>query len=78
MTNHAYEDRSRPVDERVDDLIGLMDIDEKTAQLGAVRFPDLIVGGRLDAEAVLRAVPHGIGQVTRIGATTGTTTCPER
>ncbi len=71
MTNHAYEDRSRPVDERVDDLIGLMDIDEKTAQLGAVRFPDLIVGGRLDAEALLRVVPHGIGQVTRIGATTG-------
>ena len=48
-----------------------MDIDEKLAQLGAVEFPDLITGERFDQDAALAVVPHGIGQVTRIGATTG-------
>ncbi len=28
-------------------------------------------GERFDGEAALAVVPHGIGQVTRIGATTG-------
>lgn len=71
MTKHAYTDSSRSVNERVDELIGLMDIDEKIAQLGAVRFPDLIKQDRFDEEAALAVIPHGIGQVTRIGATTG-------
>lgn len=56
---------------RADDLIGQMELDEKLAQLGAVNFPDLIKGGRFDEEAALRVIPHGVGQVTRIGATTG-------
>ena len=56
---------------RVDDLINRMDLDEKLAQLGAVRFPDLMRGERFDEGAAMAAIPHGIGQVTRIGATTG-------
>jgi beta-glucosidase len=71
MTTYAYADRSLSVDDRVNDLLGRMELDEKIAQLGAVRFPDLIAGDRFDAEVALQAVPHGIGQVTRIGATTG-------
>ena len=63
-------ERRPPVEERVADLMGRMDIDEKLAQLGAVGLPDLITGERLDEEAALAVIPHGIGQVTRIGATT--------
>ena len=59
------------IEDRVNDLIDRMDLDEKVAQLGAVEFPHLITGERFDDEAALAVVPHGIGQVTRIGATTG-------
>ncbi len=68
-----YADPSMSVEERARDLLGRMDIDEKIAQLGAVGFPDLMQGDRLDPAAALAVVPRGIGQVTRIGATTGLT-----
>ncbi len=55
----------------MDDLLQRMSIEEKLAQLGAVRFPDMVQDGHVDTETVLRVIPHGIGQVTRIGATTG-------
>ena len=70
MTTPAYLNAALPVEQRVADLMGRMDIDEKLAQLGAVGLPDLITGERLDEEAALAVIPHGIGQVTRIGATT--------
>ncbi len=71
MSSYPYLDASLPVEDRVADLIGRMNLDEKLAQLGAVAFPDLIAGDHFDADAALAVVPHGIGQVTRIGATTG-------
>ena len=66
-----YADASLSVEDRAADLIDRMDLDEKLAQLGAVRFADLINGDHFDEEAALQVVPHGIGHVTRIGATTG-------
>src|SRR5579875_1798741 len=67
----GYANPSLSVSDRVEDLLTRMDMDEKLAQLGAVRFPDLLSGDRFDPGAALAVVPHGIGQVTRIGATTG-------
>ena len=67
----AYVNASLAIEDRVNDLIDHMDLDEKVAQLGAVEFPNLLKGERFDEEAALAVVPHGIGQVTRIGATTG-------
>ncbi len=66
-----YSDASSSVEDRASDLIDRMDLDEKLAQLGAVRFPDLMKAHRFDEESALQVIPHGIGQVTRIGATTG-------
>jgi beta-glucosidase-like glycosyl hydrolase len=71
VTVPAYRDPLLAVEDRVEDLIGRMDIDEKLSQLGAVEFPRLISSEGLDPARALAVVPHGIGQVTRIGATTG-------
>jgi beta-glucosidase len=70
MTTPKYRDSTLAVQDRVADLVDRMDIDEKLAQLGAVGLPDLVKGERFDADAALAVIPHGIGQVTRIGATT--------
>jgi beta-glucosidase len=71
MTTPEYANAALAVEDRVNNLIDRMDLDEKLAQLGAVGFPDLIKNGRFDEHAALAVVPHGIGEVTRIGATTG-------
>jgi beta-glucosidase len=71
MTTAAYVNANLAIEDRVNDLVGRMEMDEKLAQLGAVEFPQLIRGERFDVEAALAVVPHGIGEVTRIGATTG-------
>jgi beta-glucosidase-like glycosyl hydrolase len=56
---------------RADDLLARMNLDEKLAQLGGVWVTDLLTQDQISAEVVSRVVPHGIGQVTRIGGTTG-------
>lgn len=67
----TYQDPSRPVEERVDDLLGRMDIDEKVAQLGCLWLTDLVAGDAIDAATARDRLRHGIGQITRIGASTG-------
>jgi beta-glucosidase len=71
MTTPAYLNAGLSAEDRVADLVDRMDIDEKLAQLGAVEFPRLMTKGGFNEEKALAVVPHGIGQVTRIGATTG-------
>ena len=71
MTTAAYANSALAIEDRVNDLVDRMDVDEKLAQLGAVEFPHLLQGDHFDEEAALAVIPHGIGQVTRIGATTG-------
>ncbi|MGZ8764845.1 MAG: glycoside hydrolase family 3 N-terminal domain-containing protein [Acidimicrobiia bacterium] len=66
-----YRDPQRPVAERVDDLLGRMTLEEKVAQLGAVWVSELVVDGSFDPDVALVRIEHGIGQVTRIGASTG-------
>jgi beta-glucosidase len=65
-----YLDSSRPVDERVEDLLGRMTLGEKLAQLGSrwvfeLASPD----GGLSADG-LEALRNGLGQVTRISGAT--------
>ena len=70
-TTPVYADPSSSVEDRADDLLSRMEIDEKLAQLGAVFFAQLIKGDHFDPGTALGVIPHGIGEVTRIGATTG-------
>jgi beta-glucosidase len=66
-----YRDATLSIDERVDDLVGQMTLDEKLAQLGCLWTTALVREDRFDPEFVTSRMPHGIGQVTRIGASTG-------
>ncbi|HVM08910.1 MAG TPA: glycoside hydrolase family 3 N-terminal domain-containing protein [Acidimicrobiales bacterium] len=59
------------IDERVDDLLDRMTLDEKLAQIGSIWLTSLVRSDRFDEEHVRRKLEHGIGHVTRIGASTG-------
>ena len=59
------------IDERVENLLGRMNLDEKLAQIGSIWLTELVHGDRFDADEVAAKLEHGIGHVTRIGASTG-------
>jgi len=66
-----YRDASLPIEDRVDDLVSRMSVDEQLAQLGGVWSTELVRDGVFsDAEATAR-LANGTGQITRIGASTG-------
>jgi len=66
-----YLDQGLSVEERATDLLGRMLPEEKLAQLGCIRFEDLATDGVDLSAQVSRLIPHGIGQVTRIGGSSG-------
>jgi beta-glucosidase len=59
------------IDGRVEDLLARMNLDEKLAQVGSIYLTELVRGDRFDADLVASKLEHGIGHVTRIGASTG-------
>jgi beta-glucosidase len=67
----VYLDSTATVDDRVDDLIARMTLDEKVAQLGGVWITDLVGPDGVDEARVRSRLANGIGHVTRIGASTG-------
>ncbi|MFL5701297.1 MAG: glycoside hydrolase family 3 N-terminal domain-containing protein [Ktedonobacteraceae bacterium] len=48
-----------------------MTLDEKLAQLGCLWSTAFVRSGTFDPDVVAEQMPHGIGEVTRIGASTG-------
>jgi len=71
MPTPAYRDPHASLDERVESLLALMTLDEKLAQLGCLWSTAFVSSGSLDPADIAAKIPHGIGQVTRIGASTG-------
>lgn len=67
----TYLDPSATIDDRVADLLGRMTLEEKVAQLGAIWLTALVQDEAFDADSVAETLANGIGQVTRIGASTG-------
>ena len=71
MSTPLYRDPNASVEERVEDLLALMTLDEKLAQLSCLWSTAFVSTGTFDPNTVVEKMPHSIGQVTRIGASTG-------
>src|SRR5260370_8573742 len=70
MSTPLYRDPNASVDDRVENLLALMTLDEKLAQLVCLWSSAFVSTGTFDPNVVAGLMPHGIGQVTRIGAST--------
>jgi beta-glucosidase-like glycosyl hydrolase len=71
LSTALYRDPNASVQERVENLLALMTLDEKLAQLNCLWSTAFVSTGTFDPDSVATLMPHGIGQVTRIGASTG-------
>jgi len=71
LSTPLYRDPHASVEERVENLLALMTLDEKLAQLGCLWSTAFVSTGTFDPNIVAEKMPHGIGEVTRIGASTG-------
>ncbi|GCE09459.1 glycoside hydrolase family 3 N-terminal domain-containing protein [Dictyobacter aurantiacus] len=70
-TTSLYRDPQAPVEQRVEDLLNQMTLDEKLAQLGCYWSTAFVATGTFDPRVAIEKMPYGIGQATRIGAATG-------
>ena len=61
----AFRDPSRAVEERADDLLARMTLDERLAQLGSCWVLSMLDDMRFSPARADRVLHHGIGQVTR-------------
>jgi beta-glucosidase len=61
-----FRDAARTVDERVDDLLKRMTVEEKLAQLGSAWVFELVENGALRTDRAAEKLRVGLGQVTRI------------
>ncbi len=67
MESPVYKDATRPIPERVEDLLRRMTLEEKVAQLGA-HWSYAFIGSKVpDPEKMRRLIGRGIGQITRVG-----------
>lgn len=66
-----YREPTAAIGDRVGDLLSRMTLEEKVSQLGAVWLTRLVPDEAFDEGHVAEVLADGIGQVTRIGASTG-------
>ena len=55
MAAELYRDADASFDDRLDDLLGRMNLDEKLAQIGSIWLTQLVRGDRFDADYAAHA-----------------------
>ena len=65
-----YRDPSRPLDERVADLLGRMTRAEKLAQLGSFWASEVVGDDGLDRDRLATLAEDGLGELTRLAGST--------
>lgn len=63
---HPYQDARLPIEQRVDDLLSRMTVEEKIAQLGSLWIYEIAGDEGLNREWAQTRMAHGLGQVTRL------------
>ena len=66
----AYKDKNNRIDDRVEDLIQRMTLDEKIAQLTSIWSYEVFSNGHFSQEKADKKIKNGIGQITRPGGAT--------
>ncbi len=66
----SYLDQNAPVSDRVKDLLGLMTIEEKVAQLSSAWSYEVLDGESFSEGKAAQLLANGIGQITRLGGAT--------
>jgi len=64
---HLYQDASKAPAERAKDLLGLLTLEEKVAQLSGIWAYELLTDFIFDEKKAANRMAHGIGQITRAG-----------
>jgi beta-glucosidase len=65
--NKTYLDANQPIYKRVENLLSLMTMDEKIAQLGSVWVYEILEGKKFSDKKANALMGNGIGQITRLG-----------
>jgi len=63
----TYLDASKPVAERVTDLLSRMTLTEKVSQLTSVWAYEIIRNGQINEDKCMAKMGQGLGQITRLG-----------
>lgn len=71
MIRERFRDATRSVEERVDDLLERMTLEEKVAQVAGIWATSLMRERRFSPGAASERIPDGIGHITRVAATSG-------
>src|SRR6056297_1835106 len=66
----AYKDKNNCIDDRVEDLIKRMTLEEKIAQLTSICSYEVFSNGHFSPEKAEKKFKNGIGQITRPGGAT--------
>jgi beta-glucosidase len=67
IKNARFMDHTLPTDNRVEDLLAQMTLDEKIAQLGSYWVYELLDGTIFSPHKAQKLMPHGVGHITRLG-----------
>ena len=67
IQKESYLDASQPVNKRVENLLSLMTLDEKIAQLSGIWVYEILGGKQFSDDKANALMGNGIGQITRLG-----------